>query len=421
MSNISTMDTITYAMSQMTLDVSSNVLSNVSSTVLSKYNTQKSLNVTLTRYLYEKEEVILSFITSLILKEEYKEVIFWFSEYYFSHYEEESWKLIWKVYYDFYAVFHPKLESFIMKKYHLWKKNNCDIKYALDCIKNLYNKKASGYVFNLRMYMNQYPYQDTIIKKNYEWLDEYPSDFRLLIKSIHHYCYKNICYFIVELDKKNRLKYLYGWLIKYFNEQGHVSLKKKIKIALTQIESIQYPEHYDMKHIILALIIHMTLRAEKINIKQVFIQTSKEELDYINEINERNRSFYHLLENKREFQIYPDIGSFNLPRFEQDESMETMYLYHWDYYAYNCPLWKERFNENKHRLNELTKEVEFKNDIEQDRFYDMYGLDHDDQSIETQQCSTMNIEITHWFHWFSMCFKKKHVLIELDDQKLMEY
>ncbi len=117
MINISTMDTITDAMSQMTLDVSSNDLS--------KYNTQKSLNVTLTRYLYEKEEVILSIITSLILKEEYKEVIFWFSEYYFSQYEEESWKLIWKVYYDFYAVFHPKLESFIMKKYHLWKKKKC--------------------------------------------------------------------------------------------------------------------------------------------------------------------------------------------------------------------------------------------------------------------------------------------------------
>uniref|UniRef100_A0A6C0KDW9 Uncharacterized protein n=1 Tax=viral metagenome TaxID=1070528 RepID=A0A6C0KDW9_9ZZZZ len=415
--DMSNMDTITNDMSQMTLESSS---SSSSSNLLFKLNTGKpSLKVTLTRYLYEKEEVILSFVTSLILKEEYKEVIFWFSEYYFSQYEEEAWELIWKVYYDFYAVFHPKLESFIMKKYHLWKKNNCDIKYPLDCIKNIYNKKVSGYVFNLRMYMNQSPVQDTIINKKYEWLDEYPCDFRILIKSIHHYCYKNICYFIAELDKKNQLKNLYGWLIKYFNEQGHISLKKNVKT--TQIESIQHPEHYVMKHIILALIIHMTLRSEKINIKQVFIQTTKKELEYVNNLNERNSSFYTLLENKREFKIYPDIGSFNLPRFEQEESMQTMYLYHWDYYAYKCPLWNKRFNERKHNLNELIKEVEFKNDAEQDKFYDLYGLDHDDLMIETQLCSTMDIEIKSWFHWFSMCFKRKHILIYLDEETLMDY
>ena len=45
----------------------------------------------------------------------FKECLFWTSEFYYSGYFIELWNLIWKIYYDFYAIIHPKLEKFIIK------------------------------------------------------------------------------------------------------------------------------------------------------------------------------------------------------------------------------------------------------------------------------------------------------------------
>ena len=70
-----------------------------------------------TRFLYILDEVEYSFVDTMIQKRPLKEAYFWISEYYFTEYYEEAWEIVWRLYYDFYAVLNPKYESVIQEKY----------------------------------------------------------------------------------------------------------------------------------------------------------------------------------------------------------------------------------------------------------------------------------------------------------------
>ena len=67
--------------------------------------------IILTRYLYNLNDVKYSFISSILKSDDIKEVLFWASEIYYSGFYDVLYNLIWKVYYDFYAIMNPLLES----------------------------------------------------------------------------------------------------------------------------------------------------------------------------------------------------------------------------------------------------------------------------------------------------------------------
>ena len=75
----------------------------------------------LTRLLYNYDEVKINLLLSLLTKKEFREVIFWSSEIYYSGFKEELWKYIWKIYYDFYALLLTNKEIKIQyEKYCLY-------------------------------------------------------------------------------------------------------------------------------------------------------------------------------------------------------------------------------------------------------------------------------------------------------------
>ena len=74
----------------------------------------------LTRYLYHRDEVSHSLLTCLLLKSTFKEALFWASEMYYSGYHKEIWELLWKIYYDFFAIRNPKFEKKIRRAYKKW-------------------------------------------------------------------------------------------------------------------------------------------------------------------------------------------------------------------------------------------------------------------------------------------------------------
>ncbi len=107
----------------------------------------KDMKPQLTRFLYEFSEVKHSLIYSLLKKTSFNECLFWTSEFYYSGYFIELWDIIWKIYYDFYAIIHPKLERFIIKMKEKWDKKH-KIVYILHIFKNFYhNNISSGIVF----------------------------------------------------------------------------------------------------------------------------------------------------------------------------------------------------------------------------------------------------------------------------------
>ena len=59
---------------------------------------------------------------------------------------------------------------------------------------------------------------------------------------------------------------------------------------------------------------------------------------------------------------------------------------HWEYYVYsNNAIWKKRIQESKGYVNKEKRTVEFINHMYEREFYDKYGYEPDEQSIEVQK------------------------------------
>ena len=63
--------------------------------------------LTLTRYLYFADEVALSLLDCLIEQRDLNEALFWVDELYSSGFVKDIWLLLWKIYFDFYAITNP--------------------------------------------------------------------------------------------------------------------------------------------------------------------------------------------------------------------------------------------------------------------------------------------------------------------------
>ena len=80
------------------------------------YLTAKMSNeIQFTRYLYEKDEVKLALILSILNKKE-ENAEFWAYELYHSGFKLELIDLFWSLYYDFYYTQNPSFEKYLQTK-----------------------------------------------------------------------------------------------------------------------------------------------------------------------------------------------------------------------------------------------------------------------------------------------------------------
>jgi hypothetical protein len=68
-----------------------------------------------TRYLYIKEEVRGALLCAILSRHK-DEALFWAAELYCSGFEEETLELLWEIYYDFYAALNPSFETYLIRK-----------------------------------------------------------------------------------------------------------------------------------------------------------------------------------------------------------------------------------------------------------------------------------------------------------------
>ena len=58
---------------------------------------------------------------------------------------------------------------------------------------------------------------------------------------------------------------------------------------------------------------------------------------------------------------------------------------HWEYYAYECPLWQERIMRHNGVKNDVTEIIDFEHDDDAEEFYDLYGYEPDEQNKSVQE------------------------------------
>ena len=121
--------------------------------------------LTLSKYLYCIDEVALTILDSLLEKKDLNEVIFWTREFYNSGYIEDTWLLIWKIYFDFYAINNP---LFFKRIYKSWKKQSSidDVLFVIKKFVSVYIMLACFPFSNKKVQKNhyQYTYQKKIYK-----------------------------------------------------------------------------------------------------------------------------------------------------------------------------------------------------------------------------------------------------------------
>jgi len=388
--------------------------------------------VKLTRYLYFLHDVKYSFITSLLKSDDIKEVIFWLSELYYSGYYELIYNLIWKIYYDFYAISNPLFESKInMLETNLLNSFNdlsmndinieqnikleiksiddgddedeVEIKRLLYIINLLFNSESlDNRVFELRFLNVIKPKR--MENKNLKWLITLKSHLlknkikinqyeELFIKSVHYQIDENIKYYLIRINENNA----YHILKIYYKKIKKIPLIEK-KESINYLNNILY---YDKEHIILALICYFELDNNEFEME---IKGMSEDFNHYlyfkNTNNIKNISPRNILKNKRNYKIDENIGCF----INNKINKKTILLNYWEYYANFSPIWEKRFK--KYNCKFQNKNPYFNSDNSLENFYKKYGYEPDEQNIKTQEkslCKIKNIKIEEWLSYVFEC------------------
>jgi hypothetical protein len=339
----------------------------------------------LTRYLYMSDEVMYSFIDCLLRRKNLRKCYFWIAEYYFSGFRAKTWSLLWKIFYDFYAVTHPKLEGILSKEYAKWNKQP-SIAYILHVTLNLFKRVPNCEVFMLRHIT---PGDDYTPRGRIPgWVKDFDESYKSLVLALEAKKYHDIIFHSQKIDPDA----LYKLICKYFKTRQNISLNE------SSLKSIPYKNRY---HIIVALILHLQKPEEEIDLESTHYIARHRDIIWIKNLN-RNvvKPLYRTLGMKRLYTISPNIGCFNLCRFDKRYPTNKYLLgFKWQYFASFSPLWQKRFARYKATRQKSTFEMLFPSDDELEAFGEKYDYEPDEQGLAIQYKSIRPIEISTPNYW----------------------
>ena len=133
--------------------------------------------------------------------------------------------------------------------------------------------------------------------------------------------------------------------------------------------SCLYIQSSDFRHFTIAFILYLTRDISNITRKSIFRKyTHYQYIVHIKEDNDPLNQKYKPLPNRLRYSISDKIGCFKLNRINLECTVSEMLWYHWEYFAYNCPMWKKRFDKYKIEINDELKKIEFENVDEEEEF-----------------------------------------------------
>jgi len=383
--------------------------------------------VILTRYLYIFDEVGMSLIYSILKGSCLDECYFWLSELYLSGLYSESWQLLWFIYYDFYYILNPQFETFLHKK-----TQEGDLKSLMAVTKNLFKFKSSSHVFITRQY-HLHCKEDsnkTFRGPKPKWLlsipIKYHTLFRLLDKKLYHLASKMLpetvddeLFQSIHSYFKLTDEYIENIKKQFYNTNRCEStivngLNENILVHNDNSTKYEYQNHIHKIWAIICLLLfnphHNTAT------KKIYIACSDDEVETLMKHHREsiplnkygNKQVYKTLEYKRLYSVNSLCSAFRLLRDNVDD-INTCYRIHWEYYAYSCPLWNERFNQYNITIDDDLKKIVFNDDDELEDFYSQFGYDPDEQSYETENKRIVTMPENNWKKWYEDIFNESAI------------
>ena len=333
-------------------------------------------NAILTRYLYFLDEAKYSLMHSIVKKTSFDEVVFWAGEIFYSGYGDDLWNIIWEYYYRFLSIHYPKYEKTLIEKNKNYMENeekSMRIKLIIESLNVIYYLKKKDF----HIYFRENNPINKIYSTNKNWLKLFPEQNYQIILSIHYQNYKNIRWYLQREDVyefynivKNYFELMLNYNLKDFDLKSHPFANKKI--------------------IVYALIKYLYEDIENINRKIKTKRIPQDIYKTLKNQNETKKENYKFLERKREYSIHNDISKYSLARYNYD-NYKDIYWYKWMYYAYRSPIWAERINKYKIKIDHKQREIIFDSDEEYEEFTELYDYEPDEQTLETQNKSIMEL------------------------------
>jgi len=374
-----------------------------------------------TRYLYEKEEVKISLITSILNKKE-DDALFWAFELFYSGFTSELTELIWDLYYNFYATMNPGFEKYLSVKMRIQTTTECDdndAKLLASLITNFMIRPHTVDVFILRQMVKQYDF------------DINSQDISEIVNLLEADDFVMLAYLVMNTDEEHKLWEIHLSIVAYFKKMGltlnckhEVDSYKKITSVLENIINKQT--------VLLSRIIHYSVLMKKIVLgKNLFIQIDLSEIimyKTVEPIFEPREG--ELLPTLPAYKILPMasklridennyLSLFQLKREKLD--IVDAYRSNWEYHASFSPLWQERIKLYNGIIEHDRKKVTFSDDNDLENFYENYGLEPDEQKKETQEKTIQKVKQERtWLSFYNEHKNKGIVVLEEDYLKDMD-
>lgn len=374
-----------------------------------------------TRYLYVKEEVRIALLVSILNKRE--DAVFWAYELYYSGFKCELFNLFWKVYYDYFATLNPDYESYLLKIHKEFMSTvddeDFDITMIASIVKDLLFRPFNADVFFLRNICEQFE-----IDTNYHHGAEKMTHLGELTTNMTQWIadedFRSIAQWVLNVNKFAKPMDVYNVCTSIFVKDETV--RAKLSEDLYNILQLNLTPNV----ILLAKIMQLFSRKYKLKKgKDVHFPVAK---DYVMQFDSLvavgDLKNYHVLKQAYKCGIddLKHLSLFKLTRNKYD--LKNMYFHNWEYHASFSPIWLKRLGEHKGFPDYVGQCVKFAQREQTDElmqsFYELYGLEPDEQSVEVQEKSVGCIEKVHNWQWFYDTYKRNG-LVFIYEEELEEF
>jgi hypothetical protein len=371
-----------------------------------------------TRYLYIKDEVELMIVSCILERSE--QALFWTYELYHSGYRNDVIMLLWKIYYDFFASLNPSFEKYLITKFRTLEneaiQNASNVVYEklIGCVvHNLLIRPHNMDVFMLRQMSLQFDFDfDSDCLRNYSSSKNIYVIQEVLYEFLNNEDYNMIANLVMNIIDYEHLKDILIMTTNFYKLQN-IDCKTNVD---KMCENFEYTgKKTDPRLITLSKIVLFGSYKKKLKMgKNLFIQFESDELNKFNTIEpvlfERKLMPYKILKTVQLEKIdnYHYLSLFSLDRKNYD--IRSIWFSDWLYYASFSPIWNNRIKNHNGIINSELKKIVFKNDDDEETFFDIYNLEPDEQPKNIQDFIIGQIcEERNWFKIFDK-FQKTSVL-----------
>jgi len=371
-----------------------------------------------TRYLYNKQEVAVALLTSILQKKR-QQSLFWAYELYYSGFEEELFAFLWKIYDQFFCMTNPNFRKYFLKKEkerarenkerenkerenkERERENKEEIKnkdtIVADIVQNLVNRTFTFDVFLLIQIVTQFEIET-----------DGPMDLSVMFQ-----------------EKEKEPHYLH---IANIIMNGSTTIEETTNIIFKQATPAKRYIPSSKEQLVAITMSLFYSHENETNESKIYIKTKEEAIQSFQTLSiSPTLKNYKLLLKAYQYAIDEDrmLSLFSLNR---DPDFREKYYYHWEYYASFSPVWQQRIEIYKGRVNHETKKVEFEFEDgfedgheNQESFYNQYNYEPDEQSKETQEKSIGSIlKKRTWLEMYNTFEKEKRKELFVPDIEYLE-